>query len=217
MNMDVHGDQMSLCLSKVRSDETCIVSPCWYFVLMSICFYHLVNATTDLPGEIKITVLPSLPHLPGNGMFASYIYQNHTSYSCGTLLAPPAGDDAAYSCPDAGIYNLHTTFPMFGNSSAWYGNSHGFNVGLNIKVFDVKNNVDYGFCYVEMRVKEGIYDGTYSSSTDWAFLGGGLASVAAVGYMYRKRRIVTLDLHSESSEDCTTTNFELVSDQIANV
>jgi hypothetical protein len=83
-----------------------------------------------------------------------------------------------------------------------------------MSLFDAETNENYGVCYAELKVKKG----TSSPATDWAFLGGGLASFAAVGLMYRKRRVATLDLrNTESPENGITTNFEMVSDQFVNV
>lgn len=197
-------------------DDACVFVPCQYCTLTYIDFFFAVNATTDLPSEVKVSVSPSIPHFPDSGVFETYHYQNYTSYSCDTLLKAPAGDDAGYSCPDAGVYNYRFTFGMFGDPDAWYGSYHGFNVGMSVKIFDVGNNADYGFCYLEMKVKKGA-DSSYS---DLAFFGTGLASltgVAAVGYMYRRRKLATLAPHSHAEAEETITNFELISDQFVNV
>ena len=99
---------------------------------------------------------------------------------------------------------------MFGDPTAWYASYHGYNIGINIKVIDGTTNDDYAYCYLELKVKHG----TSTLASDWAFLGGGFASVAAVGYMYRRRRVATLELDSDEG---INTNFELVSDQFVSV
>lgn len=181
-------------------------------VLFLTCFV-LVNATTDIPHRTTVTVSPSLPHFPRSGIHTIYNHTEYISQSCGTVLAPPAGGDAGYSCPDAGVYNFRPNVVLFGNTSSWYGRYHGFSIGLSVHIYDASTGDEYASCYAEMKVKQG----QENPATDWAFLGGGLASLALAGYMYRKRRISThREQQSHESEE-TTTHFELISDPICRV
>ena len=142
----------------------------------------------------------------------------YTSNYCDTtVLHAPAGSDAGYTCPEAGLYNFRVTVPLLGDSLAWYGDMYGFNIALNMKISNAETGDDYAYCYAVVNVKKGPYRHTsHGASTTWgALLGGGagMASLAAaLGYAYRKRRVATVDTQEEM-----VTNFELVNDQIMQV
>jgi len=143
---------------------------------------------------------------------------DYTSNYCSSILHAPAGADAGYTCPEAGLYNVRLTFPLFGESLAWYGDTYGYNIGLSMKVSDAATGDDYAFCYTEIKVSKGTYRHTnHGVSTTWGALvgGAGLAglSAALLGFAYRKRRVAT----TEGTSEEMVTNFELVNDPILNV
>lgn len=159
---------------------------------------------------------PSLPHVPGSGWFSSYDYSGKVKDNCGSTLSIPAGNDAGYSCPEAGLYNVHSTFKLFGASSAWYASAHGYNIGVGVRMYDLTDNSEFGFCYAEIRVKEG----TYSPATDWAIVGGAGVLASMAGYLYRKRRVAAAAAAAEggyAEDGRTTSHFELVSDPVSTV
>lgn len=147
---------------------------------------------------------PSIPNLPSSAVIPSYSAEGKVRKLCGSVLSPPAGYDEPYSCPKAGLYNIETTFSLFGTSYAWYGSYYGFNMGISIDIEDTKTDQSYATCYAEIKVEEG----TASPSTDWAFfVGGGVAALsgmAAAGYMRRKRRVTELKAADNQSEECTS-------------
>ena len=175
-----------------------------------------VNATTDLPYLTRLTVSPSIPHFPSMSTAATYNATDYISNSCGTILTPPAGADAGYSCPDAGVYNIRGTMVMFGNTSAWYKNYYGFNVGLNVRLYNAVTNDVYATCYAEI----GVYQGAENPSTDWSWMGGaGLTGVLMAGYVYRKRKVTTPRIPASTFDSLEepVTNFELVGDSTRQV
>ena len=176
-----------------------------------------VNATADFPHKSRVVFTPSVPHLFGFGGWDSIESTEYTSNYCNSVLHAPAGADAGYTCPDAGLYNFRVTFPLFGESLAWYSDLYGFNIALNMKISNAETGDDYAYCYAEVNVKKGPYRHTsHGASTTWgAVLGGaGMAGLAAaLGYAYRKRRVTTAD----NTPDEMVTNFELVNDQIMQV
>lgn len=139
--------------------------------------------------------------------------KNYTSHYCNSVLHAPAGSDAGYSCPEAGVYNFRATVPFFGDSLDWYRNLYGFNIGLNMKISDAETGDDYALCYAEIKVTKASLDYGSNLSTGWgAFLSGaGLAGLAA-GYLYRRRRVAIM-----SQSDDMNTNFELVDDPFVHV
>lgn len=168
-----------------------------------------------MPSEIGLSVRPSLPHLPGSGWFSTYKYQDSISNSCGDHLNAPAGNDAGYSCPDAGLYNYRGNFTLFGDPDEWYSSFYGFDLGVTVKVQDVSNEVEYAHCYVELKVKKGHHDS--AAAAEAAFFGGGsLALVVAAGMMYRKRRVASRELRRPLyiREEV---NFEMASHPIVDV
>jgi hypothetical protein len=119
------------------------------------------------------------------GLFS--IYEQETSNICAnaTQFTPPAGDDAGYKCPNAGLYNLHTLFTMWGSADAWWSSLYGYNIVFILKIEDVNENQEYGSCYLEAMVQDG--DGS-NITTDAGFLGFiGLSGLAA-GLMLRRRK-----------------------------
>eukprot|EP00934_Nitzschia_sp_Nitz4_P001156 Nitzschia sp. Nitz4//scaffold22_size323478//302476//305917//NITZ4_000590-RA/size323478-processed-gene-0.428-mRNA-1//1//CDS//3329543186//1156//frame0 len=147
-------------------------------------FAAQVNATSDLPANATMTISPSIPRLPG--YLPTHSYSGKVRNYCGSLLSPPAGNDASYTCPKAGFYNVIVDgFKIFGDSAAWYATTYGYNIGLSIRVKDDSDHSEYGYCYAEIRVQKG----AFSPSTDWAIVGGaGVVMSAVAGLVYRRRR-----------------------------
>jgi hypothetical protein len=170
-----------------------------------------VNATQTLP-SLRIRVKPSLPHIPG--LFSVFTAEvDDICNSNATVLAAPAGSDAGYYCPSAGLYNFNTQFTLWGDPEAWYGSTYGYNMGVNVQFYDLEKEEEFAFCYVEVKIKQGPVN---SYSTSMGFLGGALAGLGlTAGYMYRKRRVGTIEL--DPVEEGTTTHFELISDPGARV
>jgi hypothetical protein len=175
-------------------------------------FVHSVTATQDFPFQSHVVLTPSIPRLSGFGGLGSLEATGYTSEYCGSILSAPAGNDAGYTCPEAGLYNFRLTFALFGESLAWYANFHGFNVGLNVKITDAETGDEYALCYAEVKVKTGT--NSNGVSTSWGFLlgGAGLAGLTALGYVYQKRRVATAAQSEEMGG-----NFELINDQIMRV
>jgi hypothetical protein len=179
------------------------------------CFADTVNATVDLPSELLITVSPSLPRLASTGVVR--VYDHVVDDVCGsnsTTLNPPAGADATYSCPSAGLYNFHTTYTLWGNTSAWYSSFYGFNIGVVVQIVDTEDDEVFARCVGELMVQQGPEG---SSTTGAAFLGGiaaGLTGLTA-GYMFRKRRIGMIEL--DPSEESPGNHFELITDPASRV
>lgn len=174
-----------------------------------------MNATQDFPRKSHIVATPSIPaYLPGFSTIESYEATNYTSHYCGSVLQAPSGADAGYSCPEAGFYNYRVTFPMFGDSLAWYGNLYGFSFGMKMIISDAETGYEYATCYAEATVKKGPVVASDNVYTNWgAILGGGagLLGLTTLGYMFHKRKVTTA-----SSEEITM-NFELVNDPIMHV
>jgi hypothetical protein len=167
-----------------------------------------VNATQDFPRQTHVVLTPSIPHFSAGYLgLGTLEATEYSSQYCNSILNAPSGADAGYTCPDAGEYNVRLTFPLFGESLAWYANMYGFNVGVNVKFTDAETGDAYAYCYAEVKVKNG--NGVSSS---WGFLLGGAGLLTAIGYVYQKRRVATAALSEEM-----TTNFELVNDQIMHV
>jgi len=176
--------------------------------------FPAVNVTEVIPSEVRVSVTPTVARFPFSGVLSTYKYESYTSDSCGTRLTEPAGGDAAYSCPDAGVYNYRTNFTMFGDPTSWYGSWNGFSLGISVRVYDVSTNDEFGVCYAAINVKAG----PNHPATNWSFFVGGFASLtglAAAGYMYRKRKVATIELNSQS--EGSTTHFELVTDPMCRV
>jgi hypothetical protein len=170
---------------------------------------NTVNATANLPKHAKVSVYPSIPHMAFTGRFS--IYEQETSNICAnaTEFTPPAGDDAGYHCPKAGLYNVRTLFTMFGSVDTWWSNLYGFNIVFILKIEDLDENKEYASCYLQAMVLDGD-DG--SITTNAGFLGIlGLSGLAA-GLMLRKRKNERSEIESKDHN-----HFELITEPAARV
>jgi hypothetical protein len=185
----------------------------------SVAFKSLINrsplllsvtATSDIPKQVKISVNPTLPHVPSAKWFS--VREEEVENICSsnsTTLTPPSGNDAGYKCPGAGLYNFKVSSNIWGNPEAWYSSTYGYNMGASVKFYDSVNEEEFSTCYFDIMVQKG--------PNDYSFMNGGFLFPAAIGltgitagFMLRKRRTGMVDL--EPSEEGATTNFELIID-----
>jgi hypothetical protein len=73
--------------------------------------------TADIPRPLDIHVVKTMPGFYSLG-FGAYHTQVDNVCSAGTLT-PPEGEDAGYYCPQAGTYNFHFVYDIFGDRNAW--------------------------------------------------------------------------------------------------
>jgi hypothetical protein len=163
-----------------------------------------------MPQQAQISVQPTLPNLHAGLPFSTREAEvADICSSNSTTLTPPAGNDAGYVCPGAGVYNVHMYSEIWGNPGAWYASTYGYNMGGSVRIQDPVNDEEFATCYFDLTVEKG--------PNDYSFLNGGFLLPAAIGLtgltaglMLRKRRLGVVDL--ESSDEGTTTNFELIVD-----
>lgn len=122
-------------------------------------------------------------------------------------LTPPAGNDAGYSCPDAGLYNFHVNYDLWGSPDSWYATTYGYSMGVSLHIYDTLNDIEFASCYVEVVAKKGSEDYTWTSAALFFPAAVGVTGLTA-GYMMRKRRVGLIDLEKEE----TSSNFELIND-----
>ena len=169
-----------------------------------------VNATTDFPSNPEIKVKPTLPLMPFSGFYSVYDSIASTTNLC-NAISPPAGNDAGYSCPSAGLYNFGTDYHIWGDPHAWYGNIYGINMGVDVDFLDSYTKEKWATCFVTVRIREGEDEYVYNNA---AFIGGATAALTglAAGLMYKRRRILIEGEDNDAAlldRDESPTNYEL--------
>jgi len=177
-----------------------------------------VTTDSDLPRPLDIHVSRTFPSHYNIG---TNVYNNQVVDICdsGTVTAYPDSDDAAYSCPSAGVYNFNFVFENFGGRQKWYAGWSGFSMGMAIHFKHEGGGQDWATCTLNVRAEGGEDD---SYATNAAFV-----SVATLGLaglcvgLFVRRRKERLANNDENNNDERTkelaTNFELVQDSASNV
>ena len=89
---------------------------CGPFPLNSSSFIT-VTMTSDIPRPLEIHVKSTMPGFYSLGWSA---YDAQVDDICESgKLSPPSGDDAGYYCPQAGTYNFHFMYDLFGDQNSW--------------------------------------------------------------------------------------------------
>jgi hypothetical protein len=143
------------------------------------------------------------------GVTVSTVFQEEVDMCGSNVLTAPEGNDAGYACPEAGAYNLHTGFQLWGNNTSWYADVYGYTMGLSVSIRDVEKGDDdeYATCSLNILVRPTT---TTSSSNSAALLGlsavGLTGLVSYLGFLgLRGRRASTsgdikAEIESESRE-----------------
>ena len=175
-----------------------------------------MTATSDWPQQADVTINPSIPHFSSSGVIP--VTSTTTDDLCSSsvvALAPPAGDDASYFCPDAGLYNFNVNWTIFGDPASWYASLYGYEMGVVLKIKDSDTGATFGECYTQVKVEAG--DG--SAILYFSFLGVAAIGLSWVGYTARKRYDMRSDALEESQQEMQAhyeedldTDFQLVMD-----
>jgi hypothetical protein len=156
-----------------------------------------VKASADIPTSTHVTVHAFGVHT---------VYDGVMDLCTSNILTPPAGDDAGYECPDAGIYNFEMSFVLPGFHS-YYSEWTGFTVPLTATFKDAGTANKVAYCSMKVTVEDS--DGSGSSRSAY-IAGGALFGIAGLASLLSRRRrvgIIQLD-----SEEGTLTNFEMIVD-----
>mmetsp|Transcript_18538 Transcript_18538/g.44714 ORF Transcript_18538/g.44714 Transcript_18538/m.44714 type:complete len:244 (-) Transcript_18538:204-935(-) len=171
-----------------------------------------VTMTADIPRPLEIHVKRTMPGFYSLG-WSAYDAQVDDICESGNL-SPPSGEDAGYYCPQAGKYNFHFMYDLFGERNAWYAMWSGFSMGVAVHFKHEGGGSDYGMCHLTYKLKK--HDGDFYTSVSFAgfaLLGTGLAA----GYAIRKRRQQQVEGEEEGSrkEQEMVTGFQLAGDMVS--
>lgn len=163
---------------------------------------------------MKVHVVRTMPFFYSLGLGA-YDTQIDNICKSGTLT-PPEGDSAGYYCPEAGTYNFHFMYDLWGNSNGWYAAWSGFSMGLAVHLKYEGGGTDYGKCHLKYRLKRTDDDSLYTSVSfaGFALLGTGLLAGLAVRNKRKQRRAGTFIL-DEGRRGEISTGFELARDPVS--
>ena len=157
-------------------------------------------------------------HLGRLGLNVFHVYDQHTGNICknATNFTAPAGDDAGYHCPHAGLYNIRTRFTLPGSPSSWWSSLYGMEVDF---VLTIWNGTDvYSKCYLDVLVQDG--DDGASMNGSMGFLGlVGLSGLAA-GLVIRKKRkskVAKIEIDDNGDDGECHSHFELISEGVSRV
>jgi LPXTG-motif cell wall-anchored protein len=162
-------------------------------------FYHFssVKASADIPTSTHIIVHAFGVHT---------VYDGVMDLCTSNIFTPPAGDDAGYGCPDAGIYNFAMNFVLPGYHS-YYSEWTGFTVPLTVTFKDAGTTDTVAYCSMKVTVED---MDTGGSSRSAYIAGGAVFGIAGLASLLsRRRRVGTIQL---DSDEATLTNFEMIVD-----
>jgi len=150
-----------------------------------------INALSEMPSLAKIDIKMGIFGLSFNTI------QSSTVKPCNSnSLMPPAGSDAGYACPEAGLYNFYVPFQIPDKEDSFYSNWHGFNVGMTVEITGLDGeDVDYATCNLAIHVGKG-EDSSSGSKATYGYSLMGLAGLAAL--VQRKRRQIMMEADSST-------------------
>jgi hypothetical protein len=170
-----------------------------------------VTADSDLPRPMKASVYKTLPTLYGLGM-KTYSGMVEDLCESGALTAYPDTDDAADTCPGAGLYNFVVKSQITGTRQSWYAGWSGYTFGMEVHFKHEGGGSDYGTCHINVQAQQGADD---SYATNATFVSVATLGLACVGVFVKRRKQRLAATDESQSEDRTkelATNFELVQD-----
>jgi hypothetical protein len=171
---------------------------------MSMCLISHLNV---LP--VPVTVLSDLPSNNSSitiketimGVGVSTVYDEDVDVCGSNVLTPPAGNDANYTCPDAGEYKFHTGLQLWGGRSSWYADVYGYTMGLSISIRDPdesEGDGEYATCSMKILVRPTKDTSTFSSATLIGLSAVGLTGlVSYFGFLGRRRSCTCGELEEE--------------------
>ena len=132
------------------------------------------------------------------------------------VLSAPAGDDADYSCPEAGQYNFHINGQkILGSIESWYSKYFWYNFSLLLTIYDAGSydRSEFSQCTLTIHTKKSseYVDGQYVAGA--AVVG---ASILGLLGVMRRRRSRTQAQMEESGESMQS-NFEMMRDPSATI